>query len=625
MVNRVQFLRQHQGTPHYQSVNITRATLCELIAIRILRRYNEDNPGPQGLLLLANILVAGFDPFQGCPDDVREENELMRWKLQKKDGDEKKLPALEIAIISKSKGFLSSSASQMVVTAIYEGRVVYTPSSFIDILPDRYKRKPICLYDPRKAPLLNQYRLIVPRTRNYLEVGQFLVLIGLYVMVMRDRDPPASSSTEIVFAIYAAGWTLDIFASILEHGWQVFTQNLWSFLDVTFIFIYIIYAILRINGVWTGDTGSSRQAMDVLAVGAPILVPRLAFNVMSENMLFLSLRAMMSDFISLTFLAAWCFGGFLLSMVWLSNGGHTPLTISKWMLWIWFGLDGTGIQESVALHHYLGPTLMVAFAFLGNTLFLTILVSMLTNTFAGIVANSNAEVQYRRAVLTLEGVKSDAIFAYQPPFNILALMIMIPLKAVVTPRWFHKINVAAVRTLNAPLLLVIGYLERRILWARERRKSEGPGLTRSASRTGLLSLSRGFSAHADIHAVFEAEPEQEEEEEEDDMVIGSSSDDGGGNGSYGPLTMGPQVSLKGTGSKRRDSIAPFGAAIKDQMRDMLDDVQSRDAGSEVGTRLDRMEELIRRIEMLLNKVCENLDGGGDRKVAKDVKTQETDQ
>jgi len=197
---------------------------------------------------------------------------------------------------------------------------------------------------------------------------------------------------------------------------------------------------------------------------------------------------------------------------------------------------------------------------------------------------------------------------------------MIPLKVVVTPRWFHKINVAAVRTLNAPLLLVIGYLERRILWARERRKSEGPGLTRSASRTGLLSLSREFSAHADIHAVFEAEPEEEEEEEEDDMAIGSSSDDGGGNSSYGPLTMGPQMSLKSPGSKRRDSIAPFGAAIKDQLSDMLDDAQSRDVGGEVGTRLDRMEESIRRVEMLLNKVCENLDEGRDRKVAKDVKT-----
>ena len=39
------------------------------------------------------------------------------------------------------------------------------------------------------------------------------------------------------------------------------------------------------------------------------------------------------------------------------------------MLWVWFGLDGTGIQRSVDFHWLLGPILMVAFAFLGNTLF----------------------------------------------------------------------------------------------------------------------------------------------------------------------------------------------------------------------------------------------------------------
>lgn len=43
--------------------------------------------------------------------------------------------------------------------------------------------------------------------------------------------------------------------------------------------------------------------MDVLAMGAPVLVPRLAFNLMSENMLFVSLRAMMRDFTVLTGLA----------------------------------------------------------------------------------------------------------------------------------------------------------------------------------------------------------------------------------------------------------------------------------------------------------------------------------
>ncbi|XMA20503.1 hypothetical protein WAI453_013294 [Rhynchosporium graminicola] len=65
------------------------------------------------------------------------------------------------------------------------------------------------------------------------------------------------------------------------------------------------------------------------------------------------------------------------------------------MLWVWFGLDGTGIQRSVDFHWLLGPIFMVTFAFLGNTLFLTILVSMLST-------NATAEIQYGRAVLTLD-------------------------------------------------------------------------------------------------------------------------------------------------------------------------------------------------------------------------------
>lgn len=66
----------------------------------------------------------------------------------------------------------------------------------------------------------------------------------------------------------------------------------------------------------------TQTALDVLSCGAPVLIPRLAFNVMSENMLFLSLRSMISDFLALTALAVWCFAGFLLSLKWLHNGIH---------------------------------------------------------------------------------------------------------------------------------------------------------------------------------------------------------------------------------------------------------------------------------------------------------------
>ena len=160
---------------------------------------------------------------------------------------------------------------------------------------------------------------------------------------------------------------------------------------------------------------------------------------MPESMLFISLRAMMSDFMFLTVLAAWCFGGFLMALRWLSEGQegdtqHSIITIAKWMLWIWFGLDGTGVQRSVEMHWLLGPTLMVLFAFLGNTLFLTILVAMLSNTYTNLARNATAEIQFRRAVLTFEGVKSDSLFAYRPPLNFVALVTLLPLKFVLSPR-----------------------------------------------------------------------------------------------------------------------------------------------------------------------------------------------
>lgn len=527
LVNRSQFIRDQSYQAHHQTVNLTRATLCELLATRIFRRYHEDNPNQQGLLLLANILVAGFEPFQGAPDEVLSESlGALQWGYSKSHGYGK-MTALEVAIISESKSFLSSTASQKVVEAVYIGRVVYTPSSFIDLIPDRYKQKGISLYDPRKASILNQYRMVVPRTRNILEVLHFLLLIFLYTATMVRRDYSYFSGWEVAFMIYAAGWVLDEFASVLEHGWKVHTQNLWSFLDITFIVIYIMYMCIRIHGWSVGSIEEARQALDVLACAAPIIFPRIAFNVMPENLLFISLRAMMSDFLVLTAIAVWCFGGFLLALRWLSrwsspNETSDPTdatTIGKWMLWIWFGLDGTGIQRSTDFHLILGPILMVTFAFLGNTLFLTILVSMLSNTFSKLVADATAEIQFRRAVLTFEGVKSDAIFAYRPPFNILALIILVPLRFCVTPRWFHKIHITASRILNLPILLIINIYERKYLWKQRRYQ---PGAPVKRNKSGFFN---SFSVHGDIQAVFDAEPpesilkELEEEDEIDEDIL----------------------------------------------------------------------------------------------------------
>ncbi|CAO2656409.1 Nn.00g052120.m01.CDS01 [Neocucurbitaria sp. VM-36] len=538
LVNRMQFLREQQFQQHHRTVDLTRANLCELVAMKILRRHDEESTGKPGLLHLAHILVAPFQPFQGAPEERCPPRHVSEYQGQ---GDyEGKLTALEVAIVSESKVLLSSSASQKVIDAVYRGRIVYTPTTFIDIIPDHYKHKPISLYDPRKAPLLNQYRLMVPRTRNVIEVVQFIILLALYSWCMTVRKDHFLTNAEIVFILYGGGWVLDELISCLEHGWEVHTQELWAFLDVTFAGIFIIYFSMRVHGWLIGNDETGRQALDVLAVASPILFPRIAFNLMPENMLFIALRAMVKEFTALSLIAIWCFGGFLLALKWLSisnpevgyEDSPNSITISKWMLWIWFGLDGQGIDEAPGFHEILGPILMVIYAFIGNTLFLTVLVSILSNTFSKIAADATAEIQFRRAVLTFEGVKSDSLFAYRPPFNLLAFVVLLPLKFLLSPRWFHKINITAVRVLNFPILVAIAYHERRALWRPSRRQSlSGPGPSKRSTwlfDSDFWGKWKRMSPHADLQAVFEDEPPSdvvqriEEEDDLEDAILENS-------------------------------------------------------------------------------------------------------
>ncbi|KAH0523300.1 hypothetical protein TsFJ059_008328 [Trichoderma semiorbis] len=511
LANRLQFLKEQTAAKH-QSVSSARATLCEIVATKILRKFHEINSpekaGSAGLLRLANVLVQGFDPFSGAPEDVARAGRYTHWPVQERGGNERKLTALELAILSESKTMMSSPACLRVVNAVYEGLVVYTPISFVDILPDHYKHHPVSLYDPRKAPLLDHYRLIVPKWRSLLESIQFMVLLGLYILTMVNRGSPSSLKLyESLFAIYSLGWILDEFAAIIEHGWAVHAQKTWSFLDVTFTVIFCAYLFARVYDVIipvAQDTGGTNSAaLHILCVAAPVLLTRVAFSLMPDNIVFISMHAMMKDFLVLTFLTLWCVGGFFLALQWLlmTGQGSEPkwYTVAKWLLWIWFGLDGTGIQESVQFHVVLGPALIVAFAFLGNTLFLTILVAVLTNTFSRIVAAEAAEIQFRRAVLTFECVRSDAIFAYPPPSNILALIFMLPLKLLVSARTFHTVHVAIVRVLNFPILLFISLYERNLFKVGES--------TRSVKSNQLLRWRfTGFNPHGDIEAVFEADP-----------------------------------------------------------------------------------------------------------------------
>lgn len=257
------------------------------------------------------------------------------------------------------------------------------------------------------------------------------------------------------------------------------------------------------------------------------------------------------------------------------------------MLWVWFGLDGTGIEKSVDFHKVLGPLLMIAFAFLGNTLFLTLLVAMLSSDFSSIVANAAMENQYRRAVVTFGGVKSDSIFAYQPPFNIVAVCLLLPVKFMVSPRWFHKINVAAIKTINSPLLLIIYFYERRYLWRDGKRRLSDPSERR---RLGYWGLSR-FSVYSRVRAVFNDEPYGAAPDKASTKIEGQW------------LQSVPKSSRNSSSMARRR---------KRGNRVTFTDRTTFEMGGNVRQRLGNLEMSSKRIEDSLSKLCEIVEQSSGR-------------
>jgi hypothetical protein len=238
------------------------------------------------------------------------------------------------------------------------------------------------------------------------------------------------------------------------------------------------------------------------------------------------------------------------------------------------------------MHTYFGPSIMVAFAFLGNTLFLTILVSMLSNTFSTISTNAMAEIHFRRAVLTLEGVKADAVFAYQPPFNILAVTLFLPLKFIVSPRWFHKIHVFSVRLINLPLLLIIAVAERRLLWPNRK-------MSDSFQNTAMKWLWHNWHipAHRDLRDVFDLPPEDDNDIAVDDdlthHLIRRQFTRLNTNESHPPLPRRPS---------RRDSMFP---GIPQKLQESLS--ESEELGV-LTQRLNNMEKTMGRLEAMIMRL-----------------------
>ncbi|KAH9032334.1 hypothetical protein EDB84DRAFT_1491009, partial [Lactarius hengduanensis] len=364
------------------------------------------------------------------------------------------------------------------------------------------------------------WSLKVPAIRSVLEYFNFLILLYFSVIAVELKRG------RVAFMIYSLGVLVGESSRDARDGirgdfseFPTTHHPLKNGFDLAFIPIFCTYAILRIYGIYHPNDQSICQlalgqgplaltasrlshAFSSLGKSRVHVRSRLGLRNTEEHLMVLSLRAMISQFVFLMLIAAFCFGGFLYAF-WTQ--------ISWWMVDIWFGL-AAGFEKAPDFNKTIGPILMVTYACLSNTLLLTVLI--LSHTFSTISEDAAAEAMFRRAVSNIEGVKADSLFSYQPPINLFALWILLPASYTLTPRWFHKVNVFLIRLTNFPILLTIAFYERQA----KKTGSVGVGETLVATTERFIetlprnmrrwsSVARKLSpgGGSDIDAIFELE------------------------------------------------------------------------------------------------------------------------
>jgi hypothetical protein len=513
MANCHQFHKEVDLCPANSGTSRTRAMVCELIAIKLLKEYTVRE--------LIDTLSYDFDPFQGLVPAARESVFALsnaprpKWDSSRPKPTPRaaRISCLEIAIRAHAKRFLAHPVVVQQLEAIWAGSIVFHSAAdsmhrVRQPLPDQNRdygtspdnmkqsdadpmdrstsklqpakqrehregvgltiRRAVTLYNPRDASLFKLSRLRVPRYRNLLSTCSFAVLLALFLAVL-IRQSLEITVLEVFFWFWTAGYMLDEIVGFNEQGFSLYIASFWNTFDLGILLILIVHLCLRIYSVVMPDYRRhhvATLAYDILAADAVLLFPRL-FSVLDHyryfSQLLIAFRMMASDLMAIFVLIIISCSGFFVALT-LGFGNDridTPSSVAYALLQILMGFTPAAWDRWPG-YNALGKTILTLFLFICHFLVVTILITVLTNSFMAIVQNANEEHQFVFAVNTISMVKSDALFSYVAPTNVIS-WILTPLRYIVPFRQYVKVNRTVIKVTHFPILFLIFLYEKTIL------------------------------------------------------------------------------------------------------------------------------------------------------------------
>ncbi|KAF3490803.1 nonselective cation channel [Arthroderma uncinatum] len=495
MVNCLQFDKEATSNPGISGASRTRVMVCELLAIKLLKEYS--------MRSLIDALSYDFHPLQGqvtkpstgTSNGPSWDNNQRSRNLLK----DVRISCLEIAIRAQAKRFLAHPLVVQQLEALWAGTIVFysaadslhrqpawdTPSQrqgygSINVSEPRpnakdtpgasnkaVSRRTVALYNPRDASLFKLSRLRVPRYRQLLSTLSYAILLCLFLTLLQKR-PLDLTGLEMVFWFWSAGFMLDEIVGFNEQGFSLYLMSFWNMFDVGILLLLLVYYVLRLYGaVMPRDQKiyAAGLAYDTLAANAVLLLPRL-FSVLDHyryfSQLLIAFRMMAADLIAVLILIIIACSGFFVAFTFSfgdTNASPSSVAYALFQMVMGFTPAAWTLWDR---YNLLGKIILTLFLFICHFLVVTILITVLTNSFMAIVQNAHEEHQFLFAVNTISMVKSDALFSYVAPTNVLAWAIA-PLRFVMPFRSFLKLNRTVIKITHFPILFSIYLYERTIL------------------------------------------------------------------------------------------------------------------------------------------------------------------
>jgi hypothetical protein len=509
MANCLQFGKESQANPGNAGNSRTRAMVCELLAIKLLKEYNTRE--------LIDALSYDFFPLQGLAAVPSISVGNMDPKNRPKPAAAR-ISTLEVAIRASAKHFIAHPLVVQQLEAIWAGTIVFhsaadnlhrreprlpptqmqqvrraeesmqqhlllpgqnisygatnsrphaLPAKQIHNGQQPFVRRTVTLYNPRDASLFKLSRLRVPRYRQFFSTCSLAILLVLFIAVLSRRSIPITT-LEVVFWFWSAGFMLDEVVGFNEQGFSLYLMSFWNTFDLGILLILMVYYCMRLYGIFLVDVGSrewNSMAYDVLGASAILLFPRL-FSVLDHyryfSQLLIAFRLMAIDLVAVFVLILIACSGFFVAFT-LSFGRneYNASEVAYKIFQILMGFTPAA-WEAWPTYNILGKAILVLFLFICHFLVITILITVLTNSFMAIVSNANEEHQFVFAINTISMVKNDALFSYVAPTNIFAWVLM-PLRFILPFRLFIKTNRTVIKVTHFPILFGIYTYERLFL------------------------------------------------------------------------------------------------------------------------------------------------------------------